>query len=79
MQETQQFTGAIAGRVEILRDRSGIPHIYAASTPDVYFGLGFAIAQDRLWQMDRLRRRWLGSPNAKPARWTRRRIAWSSR
>ena len=60
MQETQQFTGAIAGRVEILRDRSGIPHIYAASTPDVYFGLGFAMAQDRLWQMDRLRRRALG-------------------
>ena len=48
------------GRVEILRDRSGIPHIYAASTTDLYFGLGVAMAQDRLWQMDRLRRRALG-------------------
>jgi penicillin amidase len=53
-------TGAVGGRVEILRDRSGIPHIYAASTPDLYFGLGMAMAEDRLWQMDRLRRRALG-------------------
>src|SRR5580704_9236150 len=60
MQSTRQFTGAVGGRIEILRDRSGVPHIYAASTPDVYFGLGVAMAQDRLWQMDRLRRRALG-------------------
>ena len=48
------------GRVEILRDRAGIPHVYAANTADLYFGLGVAMAQDRLWQMDRLRRRALG-------------------
>jgi penicillin amidase len=60
MQDTQQLTGAVGGRVEILRDRSGIPHIYATATPDLYFGLGVAMAQDRLWQMDRLRRRALG-------------------
>ena len=60
MQHTQQVTGAVGGRVEILRDRSGIPHIYAAATSDLYFGLGVAMAQDRLWQMDRLRRRALG-------------------
>ena len=60
MQSTRQFTGAVGGRVEILRDRSGIPHVYAASTPDLYFGLGVAMAEDRLWQMDRLRRRALG-------------------
>ena len=60
MQSTRQFTGAVGGRVEILRDRSGIPHVYAASTPDLYFGLGMAMAEDRLWQMDRLRRRALG-------------------
>ena len=60
MQSTRQFTGAVGGRVEILRDRSGIPHVYAAGTPDLYFGLGMAMAEDRLWQMDRLRRRALG-------------------
>jgi penicillin G amidase len=47
-------------KIEILRDRAGIPHLYAETTHDAYFGLGFAMAQDRLWQMDRLRRRALG-------------------
>src|SRR6516225_8117679 len=56
----QQITGAVSGRVEILRDHSGIPHVYAANTPDLYFGLGVSMSQDRLWQMDRLRRRALG-------------------
>ena len=46
--------------MEILRDRAGVPHVYAGSTADLYFGLGFATAQDRLWQLDRLRRRALG-------------------
>jgi penicillin G amidase len=56
----QKITGAVGGRIEILRDRAGIPHIYAAATPDLFFGLGLAMAQDRLWQMDRMRRRALG-------------------
>lgn len=47
-------------KVEIVRDRAGVPHIFAQHTLDVYFGLGFAMAQDRLWQMDRLRRRAFG-------------------
>ncbi len=54
------LTGQVGGTVEILRDRAGVPHIYAATTADLHFGLGFAMAQDRLWQMDRLRRRALG-------------------
>src|SRR6516225_693722 len=57
---TQQVTGATGGRVEILRDHAGVPHVYADGTADLYFGLGVAMAQDRLWQMDRLRRRALG-------------------
>lgn len=55
-----KLTGKVGARVEILRDRAGVPHVYAQSTPDLYFGLGVAMAQDRLWQMDRLRRRALG-------------------
>jgi uncharacterized pyridoxal phosphate-dependent enzyme len=47
----------VRSSVEILRDRAGVPHVYAETTSDVYFGLGFAMAEDRLWQMDRLRRR----------------------
>src|SRR5688572_10351534 len=55
-----QVTGPVRGPVEILRDRAGVPHVFASSTADLYFGLGFAVAQDRQWQMDRLRRRALG-------------------
>jgi penicillin amidase len=46
----------IAAPVEIVRDNASVPHIYGASDADVYFGLGFAHAQDRLWQMTMLRR-----------------------
>jgi penicillin G amidase len=42
--------------VEVLRDRHGIPHIYAASIEDAHFALGFVHAQDRLWQMEMSRR-----------------------
>ena len=42
--------------VEILRDRSAIPHILGQSETDVFYALGFAHAQDRLWQMMMLRR-----------------------
>jgi penicillin amidase len=54
------YLAAVTGKVEILRDGAGIPHIYAGSSADLQFGLGFAMAEDRLWQMDRLRRRALG-------------------
>ena len=43
-------------RIEIVRDTYGVPHVFGASDHDVYFGLGFAHAQDRLWQMTMMRR-----------------------
>lgn len=42
--------------VEIVRDNANVPHILGASDTDVFFGLGYAHAQDRLWQMTILRR-----------------------
>ena len=42
--------------VEIIRDTYGVPHIYAKNEPDLYLALGYAMAQDRLWQMEFLRR-----------------------
>ncbi|WP_375259534.1 penicillin acylase family protein, partial [Citreimonas sp.] len=42
--------------IEIVRDNSAVPHIFAESDADAYFGLGYAHAQDRLWQMMTLRR-----------------------
>ena len=44
--------GGIDGEIEIVRDRWSIPHVFAASTGDLFFGQGFATAQDRLWQME---------------------------
>ncbi|MGR3342205.1 MAG: penicillin acylase family protein [Paracoccaceae bacterium] len=46
----------ISGAIEIVRDNANVPHIFAGSDADVYFGLGFAHAQDRLWQMMMMRR-----------------------
>ncbi|MEQ6247972.1 penicillin acylase family protein [Sulfitobacter sp. HNIBRBA3233] len=42
--------------VEIVRDNANVPHIFGQSDEEVFFGLGFAHAQDRLWQMTTLRR-----------------------
>lgn len=49
--------GGVSGNVEIVRDLRGIPHVFAGNAPDVFFGLGFALGQDRLWQLDHYRRR----------------------
>lgn len=42
--------------VEVLRDRWGVPHIYAAGNHDLFMALGYVHAQDRLWQMELNRR-----------------------
>jgi penicillin amidase len=42
--------------VEILRDRWGVPHIFATSEQDLVFAQGVVHAQDRLWQMEMFRR-----------------------
>ncbi len=47
----------LAKDVEVLRDRWGIPHIYAETVEDLFFAQGFVVAQDRLWQME-VWRRW---------------------
>ena len=45
--------------VEVLRDADAVPHIFAANEADAYYALGYVHAQDRLWQMESMRR--LGS------------------
>lgn len=50
-----QLTG-LEDEVTIYRDAHGIPHVYAQNETDLYVAVGFAMAQDRLWQMDLLRR-----------------------
>ncbi len=46
----------ISAPVEIVRDNADVPHIFGQSDEDVFFALGYAHAQDRLWQMTMLRR-----------------------
>ncbi len=46
----------IDGQIEIVRNTAAVPHIFALTDHDVYYGLGFVHAQDRLWQMLMLRR-----------------------
>ncbi|HKY50913.1 MAG TPA: penicillin acylase family protein [Candidatus Limnocylindria bacterium] len=44
------------GRVEVLRDKYGVPHIFAGDEHDLFFVQGYVTAQDRLFQMDLYRR-----------------------
>ena len=43
---------ALDAPVEIYRDSSGVPHIYASTEHDLFFAQGYVHAQDRFWQMD---------------------------
>jgi penicillin amidase len=53
----EDFTVAgISAPVEIVRNNADVPHIFGATETDVFYALGFAHAQDRLWQMTMLRR-----------------------
>ena len=40
----------------ILRDEYGVPHVFANTTEELSYGVGYAIAEDRLWQADLFRR-----------------------
>ena len=46
-----QKTFPDAGSVRIIRDTYGLPHIFASNEPDAMYGLGYATAQDRLYQI----------------------------
>lgn len=43
-------------RCSIIRDNYGVPHVFADTKEDLAFGAGYAMAQDRLWQADVMRR-----------------------
>jgi penicillin amidase len=51
---------AVRHSVRIERNQRGIPSIFAESDEDLFFGFGYALAQDRLFQLDYLRRRGAG-------------------
>ncbi len=51
LEGTVQVSG-ISGPVDIIRDRDAVTHVFAATRLDTFYGLGYAHAQDRLWQME---------------------------
>jgi len=55
MNGTTKVNG-LSAPVDIIRDADAIPHVFAANKADGLFGLGYAHAQDRLWQMELQRR-----------------------
>ena len=53
---TGTLTAPVSARVTVARDALGVPHITASTADDAYFAQGYVEAQDRLFQMDGLRR-----------------------
>lgn len=50
----------LSAPVEIVDDPYGVPHIRARSIPDAFFGQGYVVARDRLFQIDLSHRREMG-------------------
>jgi penicillin G amidase len=55
-QTSGQIAAPISAQATVERDALGVPHIAAANWEDAIFLQGYVTAQDRLWQMDALRR-----------------------
>ena len=51
-QDTAYVLEGLRQPAEILRDKWGVPHIYADTQDDMFFAQGFNAARDRLWQLD---------------------------
>ncbi|MFQ5926105.1 MAG: penicillin acylase family protein, partial [Terriglobia bacterium] len=54
--EGEQRLAGLTAPVRVLRDARGVPHVYADSLNDLLFAQGYLTAEERLWQMDTLRR-----------------------
>ncbi len=54
--DSTSMVAGISAPVEIVRNNANVPHIFGETDADVFFALGYAHAQDRLWQMTMLRR-----------------------
>jgi len=52
----QLQVNGLKARVTVTRDSHGVPTIEAATLDDLFFAQGYVTAQDRLWQMDVMRR-----------------------
>lgn len=55
--ESSTIKEGVSAEVTIQRDEHGIPHIFAENDRDLFFAYGWAMAEDRLFQLDWLRRK----------------------
>ena len=51
-EKEQQTIPGLAADTRVLFDLRGVPHVYAGNTRDAYRALGYAVARDRLFQME---------------------------
>jgi penicillin amidase len=56
VKELQLRVTGLKDSVEVLRDRWGVPHIYARNSDDLFFAQGYITARERLFQLDLWRR-----------------------
>ena len=74
---SEMRAAAVENTVRIVRDDWGIPHVFAENDDDLFVGFGYATAQDRLFQLDYLRRRALRRDGCLWSGWVRwRKPAW---
>lgn len=52
-----RLAAGVSSETRIVRNRWGVPQIQAQNDEDLFFGFGYAMAQDRLFQLDYLRRK----------------------
>ena len=52
----RKTVAALGAKAKVVRDANGVPHIQAKTERDAYAALGYCMAEDRLWQLDVLRR-----------------------
>lgn len=50
--ESEKVLNHQGKKIKIVRDSYGVPHIYAGTDSALFFGTGYAMAEDRLWQAE---------------------------
>ena len=57
----QQNTEKVSGAITVKRDSYGVPHVYADTTRDLFYGYGYSVAEDRMFQLEMAKRAVLGT------------------
>lgn len=58
-QSSEKVLGS--GAITVKRDNYGVPHVYADTTRDLFYGYGYSVAEDRMFQLEMAKRAVLGT------------------